>query len=122
MIKKFKPGKNRLVLIVLKKEDCAAELHNFGRGRKLDNGIWINPDLTRTERDAKYLEREIRREKKKNSAARHLSEKLTAFLFILRLKGRGVHQQILSERGDLLPGLGVHQTRAESAIKPPREL
>jgi hypothetical protein len=59
-----KPGKNRLVLIVLKKEDCAAELHNFGRGRKLDDGIWINPDLTRTERDAKFQERVKRRQKK----------------------------------------------------------
>ena len=57
-------GVNRLILIVLKKEDCAAELHNFGRGRNLGNGLWINPDLTRTEREAKYIEREKRRERK----------------------------------------------------------
>ena len=58
-----KPNKTRLILVVLKKEDCAVELHNFGRGRKLANGVWINPDLTRTERDAKFLAREKRREK-----------------------------------------------------------
>ena len=69
-----KAGLNRLILIVLKKEDCAVELHNFGRGRNLGNGLWINPDLTRTEREAKYLEREKRRERKNRSAAQTTSQ------------------------------------------------
>ena len=58
-------GKRRLILVVFKREDWAAEFHNFGRGRKLDNDVWVNPDLTRTERDAKYQERKKRQEAKK---------------------------------------------------------
>ena len=58
---KKEEGKNRLILIVCKREDMAAEFHNFGRGRKLPNNVWINQDMTKTEREAKYHMRQERR-------------------------------------------------------------
>ena len=57
-----KTGENRLILVVFKREQMAAEFHNFGRGRKIGN-TWVNPDLTRTEREAKYQMRVERRRK-----------------------------------------------------------
>ena len=65
-----KTGTNRLILVVLKREDWAAEFHNFGRGRKLDNNVWVNPDLTRTEREAQFKAREKKREKRERPAVR----------------------------------------------------
>ena len=55
-------GQNRLTLVVFKREQVAAEFHNFGRGRKLGN-TWVNPDLTRTEREARYQSRVERRQR-----------------------------------------------------------
>ena len=57
-----KPGQNRLTLVVFKREQVAAEFHNFGRGRKIGN-TWVNPDLTSTERQARYQSRVERRQR-----------------------------------------------------------
>ena len=59
-----KRGTNRLVLVIFKREDVAADFHNYGRGRNIEGEVWVNPDLTRTEREARYQERQDRRRKK----------------------------------------------------------
>ena len=61
---KLETGKNRLILVVLKREDWAVDFHNFGRGRKYDDNVWVNPDLTKTEREAQFLARKKRKEKR----------------------------------------------------------
>ena len=68
--KKKDTGSGRLILVVVKREDWAAEFHNFGRGRKLDGNIWVNPDLTTTEREAQYRARNLRREKRNRPPVR----------------------------------------------------
>ena len=51
----------------MKQKADAVFLHNNGQGRKItcqDNKIsWINPDLTRTEREIRYPKRQKRRQK-----------------------------------------------------------
>ena len=49
--KRDKPG-GRYVLVTLRYEDDANWVTNNGKGFKVGNGIWINPDRTRAERDA----------------------------------------------------------------------
>ena len=56
-------GKNRFVLVIFKKEDQAMFMHNWSRGRKLGEGSWVNPDFTKSEREAMYQERMERRRK-----------------------------------------------------------
>ena len=53
--------KPRLLHVVLKYEIDATTFHNGGAGRKIDDRIWINPDLTRTERDILYQKHVQRR-------------------------------------------------------------
>ena len=48
---------NRLTLVTLKYKEDASITHNYGRGRKFTDCIWINPDLTKVERDALYIQR-----------------------------------------------------------------
>lgn len=59
-----KNGENRLILVRFKSEDVAQEFHNYGRGRHLGSQIWVNPDLTKTERTARFQMRKERREKR----------------------------------------------------------
>lgn len=63
-----KPGTNRIILVVFKKEEIATEFHNYGRGRKLQTQgvVWVNPDLTQTERTARFNMRQERRRKDNN--------------------------------------------------------
>ena len=60
----LKPGANRLVLVIFKREDVAADFHNYGRGRNIEGDVWVNPDLTRTEREARFQMRQDRRRKR----------------------------------------------------------
>lgn len=59
-----KPGNTRIVLVVFKTEENASYFHNWGRGRKLRGNMWVNPDLTRTEREAQYQSRQDRRNRR----------------------------------------------------------
>ena len=61
-----KVGKSRFILIVFKSEEAALYYHNYGRGRKVEGNIWVNPDLTRTERDAMFKKRDERRKRLTN--------------------------------------------------------
>ena len=61
-----KQGRDRIILVVFKKEDQAAEFHNYGRGRHLGNTVWANQDLTRTEREARFQARVERRRRVAN--------------------------------------------------------
>ena len=92
-------------------ETCAAELHNLGRGRNLGNGLWINPDLTRTEREAKYLEREKRRDRKNRSDDRTPARDARP---PVREADRGVRPQVRETNQDELPVNNVPaDTRSE---------
>ena len=53
---------------MFKKEEIATEFHNYGRGRKLQTQgvVWVNPDLTQTERTARFNMRQERRRKDNN--------------------------------------------------------
>ena len=57
-------GENRLILVRLKSEEVAQRFHNFGRGRHLGNNVWVNQDLTRTERAARFQMRQERKAKR----------------------------------------------------------
>ena len=63
-----KAGHNRFILVVFKSEQDAMYFHNYGRGRNLKEGVWCNPDLTKTERDALFEKRKQRRERKSGGA------------------------------------------------------
>ena len=52
----------RMIHVVLRKEDDAIFFTNNGRGRRF-NDVWVNPDLTRAEREALYQKRVERRSK-----------------------------------------------------------
>ena len=55
----------RMIIVTLKFESDATSFHNNGIGRKIeDSNIWVNPDLTRTERDVLYRKRVQRRRSK----------------------------------------------------------
>ena len=58
---KYTEDKMRPVLVTLKYEEDATFAHNNGKGFNCGNGIWINQDMTRTEREALYNERVARR-------------------------------------------------------------
>ena len=50
-------GRNRMILVTLRHEEDAKFLHNYKYGRKVELNVgsgylWINADLTKTERDA----------------------------------------------------------------------
>ena len=62
-----KQGQKRFVLVVFKREEDAQYFHNWGRGRNLGGNKWVNPDLTRTERDALFKKRDERRKKGRSS-------------------------------------------------------
>ena len=59
----------RLILVTLRYEQDALYFHNSGFGRKYGENCWINPDLTKAERDARYKLRCARREKLTNAAS-----------------------------------------------------
>ena len=69
------PPKPRPILIIFRNESDALQYHNYGRGRKVfrNRNIWINPDLTRTEREALYLQREKRKQNKLSSRSESVS-------------------------------------------------
>ena len=70
-----KPGeRSRAILCVLRKEDDAVYLSNNGKGRKFPGGVWINPDLTRAERDVLFEKREARRERNSKKTATSVRE------------------------------------------------
>ena len=52
--------------VVRKYQDDAEMLHNCGLGREIYDNIWINPDLTKMERDAKYQIHKQRKVEKLN--------------------------------------------------------
>ena len=56
--------KPRLLLVTLRYEQDALFFHNCGTGRKYGDHCWINADLTKSERDARYKLRCAKREKK----------------------------------------------------------
>ena len=57
----LRPSKPRPLVVVLSKPQLAQELHGYGTGQKIANEIWINPDLTRSERTVAYNARRARR-------------------------------------------------------------
>ena len=59
----------RLILATLRYEQDALYFHNSGYGRKYGDNCWINPDLTKAERDARYKLRCDRRAKYAKEAA-----------------------------------------------------
>ena len=59
--------KPRLLLVTLRYEQDALFFHNCGIGRKYRESCWINADLTKSERDARYKLRCAKREKKAKS-------------------------------------------------------
>ena len=63
-----KPNQNRFVLVVFKSEQDAMYFHNYGRGRKLGQGVWVNPDLTKTERDNLWAKRQERKRRRNRNS------------------------------------------------------
>ena len=63
----------RLILATLCYEQDALYFHNSGYGRKYGDNCWINPDLTKAERDARYKLRCDRRAKYAKEAAQVLA-------------------------------------------------
>lgn len=67
--------KPRVVLVIMRREDDAVYFTNNGRGRcyfgqnRSDN-VWVNPDLTRNEREAMFQQRKERNEKRNRSEPR----------------------------------------------------
>ena len=57
--------KSRMILVTLRNENDAVFFHRNGYGRKLSENIWLNADLTKDEREAKYKLRVQKREKAK---------------------------------------------------------
>ena len=51
----------RLIFVTLKYEEDARWAHRNGRGYNVEGDIWINPDLTKTERDALWEERKAKK-------------------------------------------------------------
>ena len=61
--------RSRAILCILYKEDDVVFFTNDGKGRKFPGEIWVNPDLTRTEREALYQRRmEKRSGRRRNNA------------------------------------------------------
>ena len=59
----------RPLVVILKSPKIAQNLHKYGVGRKVDHGLWVNPDLTKSEREAAYKARQSRRNNKLNHVA-----------------------------------------------------
>ena len=55
---KENPLKPRAILCVMLREDDAVYFSNNGKGRRFTNNVWVNPDLTRAERDVLFHKRE----------------------------------------------------------------
>ena len=70
-----KSGRSRLVLVIMRYKQDALKLHNWGVGTKINAKapIWINPDLTKTERDVRF-----RLQLKKQNAKKVNEEKKVA--------------------------------------------
>ena len=64
-----KEEKPRLLLVTLRYEQDALFFHNSGSGRKFGDKCWINADLKKSERDARYKLRFAKREKRAKDAA-----------------------------------------------------
>ena len=64
---KTKSGRSRLVLVIMRYKEDALKLHNWGVGTKINakDPIWINPDLTKTERNVRFRLRLKKRNAKK---------------------------------------------------------
>ena len=56
--------KSRMIMVTLRNENDAVFFHGNGSGRKVSERIWLNADLTKDEREAKYKLRVQKREKK----------------------------------------------------------
>lgn len=65
-----KVGVSRFILVVFKSEEAALYYHNYGRGRNVAENIWVNPDLTRTEREAMFKKRDERRKRSRQHHTR----------------------------------------------------
>ena len=59
----------RLLLVTMRYEQDALFFNNSGSGRKYGDHCWINADLTKSEREARYKLRCARREKRANGNA-----------------------------------------------------
>ena len=81
--KRNKPVKPRPILVIFRDEQDALYFHNYSRGRKVfsDQNVWVNPDLTRTEREAMYMKRENRRTKKRSSSIRDTASAIGCPIF-----------------------------------------
>ena len=51
--------------VILKTPDMAEYYHDYGMGYRTDEGYWINPDLSKLQREANFRARQQRRELKK---------------------------------------------------------
>ena len=67
-------GKKRLLMVTLRHEQDSKFLHNYKTGRKVvlanNREIWINADLTKTERDVAFQKREEQRARRAAKPAR----------------------------------------------------
>lgn len=67
-------GKNRMLMVTLRHEQDCKFLHNYKAGRKVvlanNREIWINADLTKTERDVAFQKREEQRARRAARPAR----------------------------------------------------
>jgi hypothetical protein len=59
----------RPLLITLKTPDMAEYYHDYGMGYRTDEGYWINPDLSKLQREANFRAKQQRRELKKNGVS-----------------------------------------------------
>ena len=57
--------RSRLIVVTLRNENDAVFFHNNGTGRQCQESIWLNADLTKDEREARYKLRCERRQKNK---------------------------------------------------------
>ena len=79
-------GVPRLLIVTLSTPSLAEELHNYGSGHRVEtsggNGgnkdIWINQDLTKSDRDANYMARKLMREKRAVLEAKRQKHNSTA--------------------------------------------
>ena len=102
----------RPILVVFKNEEAAQYFHNYGRGRKVHDRFWINPDLTSTEREVQYKKRQARRDRMRNrlpvrATARRGSEAAEA------LASSDNHQESLPPVTPETPTVGTTQSNQE---------
>ena len=51
----------------MRREDDAVFFTNNGKGRKFPGGVWVNPDLTTSEREALYQKRLMKRTSRRDT-------------------------------------------------------